>query len=65
VNWIIKQKCASCWSFSRMCIATHGAENIKVFVIFTSLRGRQGVTVLAGASTRLVPCAACPTNLVS
>ena len=29
-----KEKCASCWSFSRMCITMHGAENLKNVIEF-------------------------------
>ena len=25
----MKKKCASCWSFSQMCITMHGTENVK------------------------------------
>ena len=32
-NWnklMGEKKCASCWSFSRMCITMHGSENVKL-----------------------------------
>jgi hypothetical protein len=29
-----KEKCTSCWSFSRMCITMHGAENVKNMINF-------------------------------
>jgi hypothetical protein len=25
---MIQEKCASCWSFSHMCITMHGSENV-------------------------------------
>jgi hypothetical protein len=44
LEYINEKKCASCWSFSRICITMHGAENVKfhkyvMFVINTKYLG--------------------------